>query len=256
MGRVLVSVNGGFEMHFLTKVVTQKIDDAVHRRFIKFSVGEFEGPAISVSVKKDSIRFRAAFDYQDFVLEFIINRVPNVECSVRGNIFSNQDFSSELEKLGVKMKKSGANYKAKINTSVPSEKLREVYKSIGDKSTFLISIKPNSGSWNLVMGTNFPKPLAEVKDPTSFCKGRIEANAEVLQSLVDELAPDFRDVIPLPFKSLNLFNTYRISEIVFPENKEKLTPAEIRVQSKRKGVLSRTLEVDEQKFKREIEFLA
>ncbi len=242
-------------MHFLTKVINNQIDDMVHRRFVKFSIGGFEGPAISVSVKKKAVNFKASFDYQDFFLEFIINRVSNIECTVSGNIFSSQDFSDELGKLGIKVKKSKAAYKAAIKTSVPSEKLRELIASIGDNSTFLISVKPSSGSWKLGMKSNFPKPMAEAKDPTKFCKGSVERDESILQNLIEELAPDFKGEISLPFKSLSLANVYHIDEIIFPENKEKLSPKEVRLQSKRKGTLSRILEVDGQEFKKEIGFV-
>lgn len=243
-------------MHFLTKIINNQLDEEVHRRFVKFSTGEFVGPAISVTVKKKSINFKASFDYQDFVMEFIIKRASSVDCGVKGNIFSSQDFSEELGKIGVKMRKSGASYKAVVNTTVSSKKLRELYASIGDKSTLLLSVKPGSGSWKLAMKSNFPKPMStEVKDPTSFCNGVIEGSANVLQDIVGELAPDFKKEISLPFVSLSLANFYHIVELVFPENKEKLPPREVRVQSKRKGTLSRILEIDGQKFKKEIPFI-
>nr|MDO8081746.1 hypothetical protein [Candidatus Freyarchaeota archaeon] len=243
-------------MHFLTRIINNQIDDEIHRRFVKFSTGEFEGPKIEVNVKKKTVGFKASFDYQDFVMEFIIKRVPNVDCSVKGNIFSSQDFSSELGNLGTKMKKSGATYKAAVNTIVSSEKLRELYASIGGKATPLLSIKPSSGSWKLAMKANFPKPMAaEAKDPTNFCNGAVEGGEDILQDLIGELAPEFKGEIPLPFKSLSLANAYRIDELVFPENKEKLSPKEVRMQSKRKGNLSRILEVDGQKFKKEIAFI-
>ncbi|MEM3587168.1 MAG: hypothetical protein QXO71_07615 [Candidatus Jordarchaeaceae archaeon] len=246
-------------MHFLTKIINNQIDDEVHRRFVKFSTGEFEGPIIVVNVKKKSINFKASFDYQDFVMEFIINRVPNVDCNVKGNIFSGQDLSEKLKKvIGVQMKKSGAAYKAAVNTTVSSEKLRELYASIGDKATLLLSVKPSSGSWSLAMKANFPKPVTtEEKDPTSFCKGTIEGDDEnILQGIKKELAPDFMKEIPLPFKSLSLTNMYHIAELVFPKDKEKLPPREVRLQSKRKGTLHRTLEVDGQKFEKEHAFIA
>lgn len=243
-------------MHFLTKVINNQIDDMVHRRFVKFSIGEFNGPVISVSVKKKAVNFKASFDYQDFVLKFVINRVPNVDCTVSGNIFSSQDFSNELGKLGIKVKKSKAAYKSSVKTSVPSERLRELIANIGDKSTFLISVKPGSGSWKLAMKSNFPKPMAEAKDPTNFCKGAVERGENILQALIEELASDFKREISLPFKSLSLANVYHIDEIIFPENREKLSPKEVRLQSKRKGTLSRILEVDGKEFKKEIEFVA
>jgi hypothetical protein len=243
-------------MHFLTRIINNQIDDATHRRFVKFSTGEFDGPKILVNVKKKVVNFKASFDYQDFVMEFVINRVPNVDCSVKGNIFSSQDFSSELEMLGTKMKKSTAIYKAAVNTMVSSEKLRELYASIGDNSTILLSVKPSSGSWKLAMKANFPKPMAaEAKDPTNFCNGAVEGSEKVLQDLTRELAPDFTGEIPLPFTSLSLTNIYHISELVFPENKEKLPPKEVRMQSKRKGTLSRILEVDGQKLEKEVTFV-
>ncbi|MHA1363550.1 MAG: hypothetical protein ACTSP1_13615 [Candidatus Freyarchaeota archaeon] len=244
-------------MHFLTKIIKNQVDDAVHRRFIKFSTGEFEGPTIKVNVKKSVIDFRASFDYQDFVLEFIINRVPDVECTAKGNIFSSQDISEELKRFGIKkVKKSRLVYKAAVRNTLSSKQLRELYASIGGHSTFLLSVQPASDSWKISMKANFPKPMAEPKDPTSFCKGTIERSEENLQALIEELAPDFMDEVSLPFKSLKLTNVYHIEEIIFPENKEKLTPKEIRAQSKRKGVLSRTLEIDGQELKKEIEFIA
>ncbi|MGQ9720222.1 MAG: hypothetical protein ACUVXA_02750 [Candidatus Jordarchaeum sp.] len=243
-------------MHFLTKLVNNQVDDTVHRKFIKFSTGEFAGPTINIGVKKKSIDFKASFEYQDFVLEFLINSAPNMECTISGNIFSSEDVSEELEKLGIKLKKTKTTYKAAVKTSVSSEKLRGVYADIRDKSTFLISIKPGSGSWKLAMKANFPKPMAEAKDPTGFCKGTIERSENILQRLIEELAPDFKKEISLPFESLSLSNMYRIDEIVFPENKDKLSPREVRLQSKRKGTLIRILEVDGNKFEKEIGFIA
>ncbi|WXG41367.1 MAG: hypothetical protein WED07_11480 [Candidatus Freyarchaeum deiterrae] len=243
-------------MHFLTMIINNQVDDEIHRRFVKFSTGVFDGPKILVNVKKKVVNFKASFDYQDFVLEFVIKRAPSADCSVKGNIFSSQDFSSELDMLGTKMKKSTAVYKAAVNTTVTSEELRDLYASIGDKSTLLLSIKPSSGSWKLVMKANFPKPMAgEAKDPTKFCSGAVEGGEDILQDLTRELAPDFAGKISLPFTSLSLTNIYHINELVFPENKEKLPPKEVRMQSKRKGTISRILEVDGQKFNKEIAFV-
>ena len=45
-----------------------------------------------------------------------------------------------------------------------------------------------------------------------------------------------------------------INELVLPHNRERLTSAEIRLQTKRKGALHRVLQIDKEEYQREHAF--
>jgi hypothetical protein len=58
------------------------------------------------------------------------------------------------------------------------------------------------------------------------------------------------------FKEIKINHTIIVNEIIYPENIKELKPAEIREQSKRKGIIKRIINKDGSKEIKEAEFVA
>ena len=247
--------------HFLTKLVEGNVDSEIHRRMVKYSKGTFPGPRLNAKFRGKTLRLYGDFEYESFIGSFFIWNMDVENFEVDGKVFSRENKSDFFDNLGaeVAVKKSKQLYETRFKqVSLSSDNLRKLYIDL-DGCFLLLSIRSPSGKGQLKTKTKIPKPsLKESEKKPSFCSAVIpvsDAN-DILGRLVHLAAPEFSSEVGIPFSSLDLKNYYEVSEIVLPENRDKLSAREVRLKALRKGNLRRNLKIDERVFEKGFSFTA
>jgi hypothetical protein len=252
-------------LHFISKIVLGEADDTVHWRLIKYSKGDFEGGVIEAKVKASSVTLGGSPEYEDLIGSLLAELAPDqLEFKISGTIRCSKDQSALLGNigLGVQMKraKGKERYEAKlIDKSANAKMLREAYSKLMGECNILLTVKPTSGGkeWSMSTKKDYPRPSTkgELKAPDiDFCKAVLSSSEDLIKRVFSAILPDLRNDTQTSFKQLRVANMYRISEIVLPENREKLGYNEIRTMAKRKGVLTRKISIDGKEVTKEIQF--
>lgn len=252
-------------MHFTSKLALGKADETVHRRLVKYSKGEFEGPAIEVSVKGKTIAVNGGPEYEDLIGSILVNHAPDqLEFRVSGGMKCTVDESEVLGNagLGIKTsrKKGKSTYEAKFSDNLIAAKtLRDIYSKLVTTCLLFLTVKPASGGkeWSMTTKKDYPRPSPKGEPKgsgTDFCKAILPASDKLAEDVLSEVVPDFRGEIKGPFKQLKVENLYKISEVVLPEGNERLGFTEIRLKAKKKGVLVRKATVDGRELTKETQF--
>jgi hypothetical protein len=254
-------------LHFISKIALGKPDEAVHWRLIKYSKGEFEGGVIEAKVKGTLLTIGGSPEYEDLVGGILAEHAPDqLEFRVSGTIRSKKDQSDLLVSIGLdaemKQKKGKETYEAKLaDKTISTKTLRDIYSKLMDDCSILLTVKPTSGGkeWSMSTKKEYPRPptKGELKAPdTEFCKAVLPVTDEIMKGVLSAVIPDFKNEFQTKFKQMRVANSYRINEIVLPDEKEKLDYSKIRTKAKRKGVLTRKIEVDGKQLNKEVEFCA
>lgn len=246
--------------HFLTRIIQNEVDEFTHLIFSRYGRGIFPGPALQFKIQKNKFTINASFLYEDFVGVFLAHFLPNnKQFKLTGNIFSYRDLGSELSDIipSISMKKSKNLYKATLQLELPSEKIKKLYSLLGGECYILVSIKPVQGALpKLQTKKSIPKLTDQIIElKTDFCKATLPSDEEILNVFIEEALPDFQERIKTPFENLDLRNQIVVTDIILPENWRSMPSKEVRLKSKRKGKIVRTLTVDGETLKTEHNFL-
>ncbi|MFX1564345.1 MAG: hypothetical protein ACFFDP_13660, partial [Promethearchaeota archaeon] len=135
------------------------------------------------------------------------------------------------------------------------DQILPLYEEIGETAYIFCNLNTRIG-WQHKSKTKIPSARKEVPidDQLKFSNTRVPKEPTFLAKLLEDLVPDFEDDLPTSFSSLRIVNSYLIDELIFPPNKEKLSSAELRQQTKRKGTLIREVQIDEKEHRREHNF--
>ncbi|MFX1366801.1 MAG: hypothetical protein ACFFCE_12635 [Promethearchaeota archaeon] len=250
-------------MHFLKAIVETPILDNpaqkyknIHRHFYRYSKGDFIGPALKISQTKAKFTLKGSHEYEDLILEVVANGIssPNEKFDIKGKLISGADISEAINELGFNwnLKKSTGqtkNYKAEIIDSTDKNTLIESIEAFRESSYFLLSFNINSNC-KVTTKKNIPQPSKkkveedDVNKRIQFCTGYLSNTKQNLNYMVENVIPDFQSELPTNWKTLTIFNNYKISEIELPKNvnNSKL----LRIMAIRKGKLTRTLDIDDE----------
>ncbi|NVM29786.1 MAG: hypothetical protein HWN65_13160 [Candidatus Helarchaeota archaeon] len=284
--------------HFLTKLIQGEADQSVHRRFIKFSKGEFPngGPVLRAkATKKNTMAVNSSFEYEDLLGYFLASNLPDDTYKVGGNIYTQPRveldwIQNELEELslssgwekGKRDLKKLMVYPMDLNLS-PDE-ITQIFEKLSTNCYLLLTINPEKGKeWVFKAAEKIP-PLKKTfgkADPYSECKPdkRIKCkNAELCQKTgicitertkfcriktgyLEEFAEFFELVIPdfpqlhQSFTELLVINQYTINKLVFPEDRDSLSPQELREKIKKAGFVERIVYVDNKIQSKKVDFI-
>jgi hypothetical protein len=231
----------------IKKIFNKEFDEEVHSDFLKFGKGEFQDKyLIEAKKQKDKWTIKTGPEFANHFVKMLLKEASGT-IPMKGVIVTTLKLEGEI---GFPIKKVG-NFqgirKIEIDTEVsPLEilGLMEKYPRV----FFALSFSVNGNDLKIK-----PKAPKSAK-PSS---GDKEAKAEFCSlktanpSLVKEIFFDFPE-----FKEISIRHTIRINEMVYPSNIESLKPEEIRLQSKRKGVVVRKILIDGREEVKEAEFIA
>ena len=248
-------------MHFLKKIIENpQLDDpsrnhlSVHRHFYRYSRGDFIGPALKISKTKAKINLKGSHEYEDLILEIITSSIsdPKANFEIKGKLISGSDIKDLITDLGFNwtLKRSTGqtkNYKAEIIDSTNKIKLLEGIKAFRETSYFLLSFSIDP-SLKVTTKKNIPQPSKkkidedEVNKRIQFCTGYVKNNNENIREILELTVPDFKSEIPEIWKSIIIFNNYKITDIVIP--KDVKDSRLLRILAIRKGKMIRTINID------------
>lgn len=257
------------KMHFLIKIFKNKIDEPIHKKFIRYSKGKFKGPQLEISERGKKFYFYSDRDYDEYFLEYVIKNLSDGEYKLTGNIICKDDFSKKVEDLGLecKSRKSRGMYIISVNDKLSAERIEEIYEQLVDFGYLLFSISSSDrgNPWKIKMKKSIPRPSGKKKDEDkkpNFCKGNVPSEDEVLKRIIDDCLLDFIDIADelkdLSFKKLELENIFDIKKIVLPEPelKDELMEQSKKINRLRKESNKKDIDTDRKKeLKKEIKAL-
>jgi hypothetical protein len=250
-------------MHYISKLLRGESDESVHRIFLRYGRGDYEGPAAEISVSKSgNVKVRSTYQYQDLIASTFLKVVPLDSISISGLILGYTQLDAELAKLGIEVppftkKRATHLFQTKISGNYPKDQLFRLYDEIGETAYIFCNLNTTI-KWQHKSKTKIPSARKEapIADQLKFSNTRVPKGTTFLTELLEEIIPDFKDDLPTTFSSLQITNSYLINELQFPPKREQLSSAEIRQQTKRKGTLLRVLQIDEKEYNREYQFTA
>ncbi len=256
-------------MSWVTKIINGNPDEFTHARLVKYGIGSHPGPRTKLTLSKPSIKFKADLDQEKVLLKGYLQGAPEGSHKVKGLLITYGDRTSEFGQLNMPItwKKSKGKivqvFKAKLDEVAPLEDIKALLE-IDDPTTFyLLSLNPRDGTkpWKITTKTSFPKggpkdkeKDKEEKDPV-FTKGALGNIPEVLEYILDTLAPDLRDKIGPKTKNIMIRNNLIIEDIEIPDD-PSLSFSEKRRLAKKRGRLIRSATIDGEDYTLEYDFLA
>ncbi|MFX0021680.1 MAG: hypothetical protein ACFE9S_05090 [Candidatus Hermodarchaeota archaeon] len=248
-------------MHFLKKIVETPIleDPAnshmiIHRHFYRYSKGDFIGPALKISQTKAKFTLKGSHEYEDLIQELVASGIsnPNENFEIKGRLISGTDINEIIANLGHNwdLKQSTGqtkNFKVEIIDTLNKDSLLQSIEAFRETSYFLISFNINPNC-KVTTKKNLPQPSKkkveedDVSKRIQFCTGYMANSDKNLNYLIDNALSDFTSDLPKNWKSITIFNNYKITDIEIPKN---ITNSKLlRIMAIRKGKIFRSLDID------------
>lgn len=173
--------------HFLTKIIQNEPDPSVHRRFIKFSKGEYPngGPILRIkATKSKNLSINGSFEYEDLIGFFIACNLPEGSYLVGGNIYTQPRveldwIQKDLEELSLENGwKPGKRDLKKLmvrpmNENLAPKEIFQMYEKLSSNCFLLLTITPEKGKdWAFKTNDKIPplkKTFGKI-DPYEECK--------------------------------------------------------------------------------------
>ncbi|MBU2523524.1 MAG: hypothetical protein KKE23_04545 [Nanoarchaeota archaeon] len=223
-------------MHFLKRVIDEKVDDAAHQQFVRFSKGIFENRAVFKVRKSDKIKFNSTFEMANDMVMLAASATPKMHCT--GLILSK-------ETLPFTIKKKGLATVYEIDQDMESSRIHE----IAQKAYFMLLDCEGMGV-SLKIKKKLPKPNpkgADGKVNDKFCV--MELDGKNWGNMKEEF------LYGLPEgKKYEISHQYNIQEIILPVGEKD--PEQMRLKAKRKGIVKRKAIVDGKEIVNESKFIA
>jgi len=155
--------------HFITKIISGVADQSTHRRFIKFSKGDFPegGPVVRIKAKKNSLTLSASFEYEDLIGYFVASHLPEGSYKVQGTLYTQPHV--ELEEVQGKLAKVSLPgdwepgkrdlknlFIYSLNAALTPTEIVQLYDNLADECYLLVTLSGNS-DWKFKADSKMPK---------------------------------------------------------------------------------------------------
>jgi hypothetical protein len=236
-------------MHFIQEIFQgDQNQDYIHRKFIRYSRGEFKGPAVGMKNPGGLLKIHASEEYVNLLGSILAgNSHQNLDFS--GDIISRDDVGGFLSTLGIQVKKSTKKkgvFTLKVDGSIQAENLMHIYSKLTGSYIFL-DLNSTENKSSIKTKKKPPKPGSEPDQ--NFCSAVFDAS--LTNAVLDEIC---FDVDIKDFGEIRISHKYVIKELLIPEEyRENFALA--RVHAKRKGVIERIIEVDGERKEIQKEFI-
>jgi len=232
---------------FIKKIFEgQESDELVHLQFQKFSRGEFPAKAaLKIRNTKGKFTLTTTPEYGNELVRALAEELGDSKTQVSGALITTIDLKGEYD-------------------------FKEVKNALGVRKHFIDG--EMSGTEILELMDKFPKaffglsfstPMSElkvkVKAPKTKPSGKGEAKPKIdfckLKTTNPEIIKAFVFDIPLDtLKKAEIVHDFEITDIIMPEGEEDF--AKIRELAKRKGKITRKIDIDDNVEEKEVEFIA
>ena len=222
---------------FIKKIFENKIDDSVHRQFVRFGKGTYPGRAVTKITKQpDKIKIGTSFEMANDMVEFCSSLSSNLKCA--GLIISKEkmDLPGEKKKAGL--------LEYNINQNLTSDQIKNIL-----EKCYACLLDIESSGISLKSKKKLPKPgkAGDLKIDDKFCQ--LELDIKYWSKVKSEFAFDMPD-----FKKALAVHTYTITDIIMPKGEKDFE--KIRLLAKRKGKITRKITLDKQETIKEKDFEA
>jgi len=193
-------------MLFTDKIFEDKVDEKVHKQFIRFSIGNFENRAvIKITKSKDFFKLNSSYDLMKDLTKIIGENTEKL--TISGKIF----YSGKKKEVIEEKEVSG-----------------EELVNLCEETEFVL-LTLSFGDYFFKVGKTLPKPGKNLKK--NFCKAKLPLN--LLNKITNE---EFK-------KKLEVDNTFKINNIKIPKKYEN-DPALARIHATRNGKIIRKTVLD------------
>ncbi|RLI93262.1 MAG: hypothetical protein DRO89_00405 [Candidatus Altiarchaeales archaeon] len=236
-------------MHFIREIFRGNQDrEYIHRKFVRYGRGEFEGPVIRIRNSGNRLKINASDDYVNILGE-ILAKNSSKALNVSGNIISRDNIESLLSELGIPIEKATGKkglFTLNLKGTIPAENLSRLYSELKGSHIFL---DLTSSDKNSHLKTKKRLPRLGSEPDQNFCSAIFDTS--LTDAIMNEICFDI-DV--KDFEEIKISHRYIIKELLIPEEyRENLALA--RIYSKRKGIIKRFVEIDGRKTEIEHEFI-
>jgi len=220
-------------MNFIKEIENNNISEKVHRKFTRYSKGEFKKDPLTISQTSTTLTLKAGFEYEDILPEFFAS-LNNDEVKIKGVIISKNNIFDKLSEFNIEpVAVRGKKYT--IDTVMDAGSFRNFIKEFSD--CFLL-LNLNAGKLSLKSKQSVPKPN---KPDSTFFTMKVPA------SLAEEVIKEFLYDIPAKkFRKAIVEHTYFIDELIFDKDLLEKDPAKARLEAKRKGRINRVVKLDDE----------
>lgn len=225
---------------FIKKIFQDKVDNSVHKQFVRFGKGTYNSRAIvNVTKQADKIKISSTFELANDFVEFISEIATKF--SVSGIILSKEPIQGiQLDWI----KKQGL-----LTCNVEKELFALELKELANKS-YAALLDCNAPGISLKIKKKLPKPgkSGETKVNDKFCI------LELDKKFWPQFHKEFLFDLPSEFKKARIEHTYIIKEIILPKDEKDFE--KMRLMAKRKGKILRKIIIDGKEIINEKEFEA
>tara|TARA_Y100000310_G_scaffold343932_1_gene454017 strand:+ start:603 stop:1220 length:618 start_codon:yes stop_codon:yes gene_type:complete len=199
-------------MLFTDKIFEGKVDEQVHKQFIRFSIGNFQNRAlIKITKSKDFFKLNSSYDLMKDLTKIIGKNTEKL--TISGKVFYKGKKKEDIEE-----KEVSGEYLVKICNEVE-----------------FVLLNLSFGDYSFKVGKTLPKPGKALKN--NFCKAKLPL--KLLDMITNE---EFK-------KKLEISHTFVIDNIEVPKEYENDPPL-ARLNAIRKGKIVRKIIIDgEEKIK-------
>jgi len=235
-------------MNFIKKVYDKNFDEAVHLQFQKFSRGEFKNRAIiKAKFSGGKYAINTSAEFANELVRNVAEKLGENKTNVSGAIISTLDLKNELRYKEIKQFQGVKKYV--IEGEMSGKEILSLLNKF-PKNFFALSL--SSGETVLKIKPKAPKSgkpgtKGEEAPKPNFCK-LITTDKKIVGDFVFE-KPDFKEA--------GVVHDFIIEDIEIPaELKDSKDFALVRERARRVGKILRKTDIDEEKIKSELKFIA
>ncbi len=230
-------------MDFVKQLMTNKHEQWLHDRFIRYGKGEFSGPIVDASASKKGLKINATIEYSNTLCEII--GLNSSEVNVNGTIITRKDSRDFLDGIlsVTKYSEKKGVYSGEVSGLLSGEALVGLCRNTPG-AYLLLDVK--SGKNKLSCKKKLPKPGSEADD--KFCSAVLDNACK--KAVMEDILFDVNE----GFKNCRIEHKYVITELTPPEGVKD--PSEIRVKAERKGTVVRKVTTDDTVKETTVEIIA
>jgi len=218
-------------MNFVKKIFLSETDDSVHKHFIRFGKGEYNGRFILNLWQTKKTKVKTSFEFANDLVSFC-SQLGNVKVS--GIISSKQDISNIMSENSIEG--SSETKKGIFQNTIPEQELSGEQLKELIKEAYFTLLDIEGDGFQLKIKKKLPKPgKSEEKIDDKFCQLEIE------EKYHERVKEDFFWDLP-NVKKARITHSLNIMDIIYPKNEKDF--AKIRELAKRKGKITRKITID------------
>ncbi len=227
---------------FIKKIFENKLDDSVHKQFVRFGKGTYLGRAVTkITRQPEKIKIGTSFELATEMAEFCSSLAQHLKCS---GIILIKEKIPELEKYPRSKKLGLLQYE--VDDQLDSIILKKV---LQNPLTYCALLDIEGPGISLKSKKKLPKPgkSGDLKIDDKFCV--LELDIKFWPQVKTEFCWDMPE-----FKKALALHTFFITDIVMPKGEKDFE--KLRLMAKRKGKLQRKVTLDGKDIIKEKDFEA